>query len=309
MLIQIFTYTAVLDVAAFVRLSQVCKRFAYLVLTEESVWKRIVIGHKVGFGAMHYDFACDILGNLLTDDVGAEGGRTLGNPQDRMVQPEGIKNQDITRDASVSPQVLLSTASLLQSKYDGSWRKMFQKRPRVRFNGCYISTVNYTRPGASSNSNVSWTSPILIVTYYRYLRFFRDGTCLSLLTTAEPIDVVHQLKKENVHLNHRADSASPAAVMKDALRGRWRLSGPGDGSDGSESEGDLHVETEGVVPKYIWKMQFAFGSTGRGMAQNNKLSWRGFWSYNKLTDDWGTMALRHDKGYYWSRVKSYGLGY
>lgn len=131
--------------------------------------------------------------------------------------------------------------------------------------------------------------------------------------------------------------------MKDALRGRWRLSGPGDGTfppsrspssasqapdteSENEAEGDLHVETEGVVPRYTYKMQFGIGSSSVGAAantavqagqgggggkrgsRNNRLQWKGFWSYNRLTDDWGEFGLRNDRAFYFSRVRSYGVG-
>lgn len=131
-----------------------------------------------------------------------------------------------------------------------------------------------------------------------------------MLTTTEPADVVHHLTKENMHQKHTG--ALPSAVMKDALGGRWRLSGPGDGSssEDAETEGDVHVETDGVVQKYIWKMQFSLGSGGRkDGARNNKLSWVGFWSYNRLTDDWGEFGLKNDKAFWFSRVRGYGMGY
>jgi len=173
------------------------------------------------------------------------------------------------------------------------------------------------------------------VTYYRYLRFFRDGTVISLLTTSEPANVVHHLSKENVHNHHTVGSSLPTAVMKDALPGRWRLSGPlpghldpqdstkGPGEythepypldpitslpiEEEEAEGDLLIETEGVRPKYMWKMQFAIGSSGRKEgSRNTRLTWKGFWSYNRLTDDWGEFGLKNDRGYVFSRVRSYG---
>lgn len=201
---------------------------------------------------------------------------------------------------------------------------MFRQRPRIRFNGVYISTVNYTRPGASSPTQITWNSPVLIVTYYRYLRFFRNGTCISLLTVAEPADVVHHLTPENMGDEGKHSVHLPQAVMKDALKGRWRLSGPDDepgrseahdGDSGEnmetgedrEAEGSLHIETDGSVPKYMFRMALTVGSAGRG-ARNNKLSWRGYWSYNKTTDDWGEFGLKHDKPYIWSRVKSFGTG-
>jgi F-box protein 9 len=157
---------------------------------------------------------------------------------------------------------------------------------------------------------ISWNTPVHIVTYYRYLRFFRDGTAISLLTTTEPADVVHHLTKEAL-VSHRDGSGAsfPSAVMKSALHGRWRMSSPSDLADvhPSEAEGDVIVETEGVDPIYIYKMHLGLRSAGRG-AKNNKLLWKGYWSYHTLTDDVGEFTLRNDKAFFWSRVKSYGLG-
>src|SRR4051794_3071337 len=61
-LVEILVYTAILDVASFARLAQVCKRFAYLVATEERVWKRVCLGSEFGFGGMHYQWNCGLLG-------------------------------------------------------------------------------------------------------------------------------------------------------------------------------------------------------------------------------------------------------
>ncbi|KAJ9647262.1 hypothetical protein H2201_003862 [Coniosporium apollinis] len=309
-LVEILLYTAISDVASLVRLAQVCKRLAYLVLTEDRIWRRICLGHEFGFGAMHYRYACTIRGEpLLADGL---GGQILGTSDSALdIDPD----PDLNLDTDVSAALTAATAATLIPRPYQTYRRMFHSRPRIRFNGCYISTVNYTRPGASSSTQLTWNSPVLIVTYYRYLRFFRDGTVISLLTTAEPADVVHHLLKEHVGREHGGNL--PSAVMRDALPGRWRLSGPasrkpsGTSEDGEgekeEEEGMLHIETEGVTPKYLYKMQLQVGSAGRG-ARNNKLTWRGYWSYNRLTDDWGEFGLRNDRAFYWSRVRSYGMG-
>jgi len=309
-LVEILLAIAVSDIASFACVAQACKRVAYLIATEEHIWKKIALGKKFGFAAMHYLYACDLLGYPLLDQVLSKTTET---------SPTQVHFHDLT------PSVY------------STYRAQFRARPRIRFSGCYISTVNYTRPGAASQTQqYTWSSPIHVVTYFRYLRFFRDGTVISLLTTAEPADVVHHLSKDNIHNHH--GSVLPTVVIKDALRGRWRLSGSAGlqkhteslslGQDGepkgpgeyikeppnefdgdTEEEGDVHIETEGVVPKYMWKMQFALGSSGRKEGtRNNKLSWKGFWSYNRLTDDWGEFALKNDKPYYWSRVRSYGIG-
>lgn len=305
LLIDILLNVAMADLSSFAKLALVCKRLAYLVLTEDRIWKRITCGNEYGFASQIYRYKCQISGRPLS-------GGTLGD-----TDPVSLDEETTSRKTST---ILLS----LSPAYP-TFRHMFRNRPRIRFNGCYISTVNYVRPGGASATQThnTWTSPVLIVTYYRYLRFFRDGSVVSLLTVAEPRDVVHHLSRENLHKRDYPHGL-PGACMKDALSGRWRLSGPdeafraaqgvqrgeGEGEDDGESvevEGDVHIETEGATPKYDYRLHLGFGSAGRG-ARNNKLNWKGYWSYNKLTDDWAVFALRNYQSFYWSRVKSYGSG-
>jgi len=289
-LVQIFMEVAITDVASFVRLAQVCKKMAFLVATEEQIWKRVCHGEEVGFGAMHYSWQRELLGGPLEDEI-----PIFKEGEEDIIPP--LSNESITE-------------TLLKSAYSSSWHQMFRLRPRIRYNGCYISTVNYVRPGQASVSQVSWNAPIHVVTYYRYLRFFRDGTLISLLTTSEPSDVVHHLTKELTEA-HRggAQAFLPSAMMQNALRGRWRLSSVADNAevDMKEAEGDVYIETEGVGPKYMYRMELSLRTAGKA-ARNNKLVWKGFWNYNRLTDDWGEFTLRNDKPFFFSRVKCYGMG-
>lgn len=298
-LINILLHLAVEDVASFSRLALVCKRFAYLVMTEDRIWRRVALGSEFGFAAMHYAYACTITGAELTE-------HDLSEPP----------NLDIDTSLLLSPDPQIDSKSLPLTPQYPTYRSMFRHHPRLRFSGCYISTVNYTRPGATS-LNWTWNAPVLIVTYYRYLRFYHDGSLISLLTTAEPQDVVPYLHKEHLHGNH--PGGLPQAVMKDALPGRWRLSGNlyasqslSSGDEGApieqEGEGDVHIETLGVVPKYHYRMHLAVSSAGKASStRSNKLVWKGYWSYNKLTDDWAEFGLRNDRPFYWSRVRSYGV--
>jgi F-box protein 9 len=300
-------WTAIADVAAFSKLGQVCKQFAYLFATEERIWRRICLGSEVGFAAMHYSWTCNIDGSPIIPE---EEVWPLADDDD---STPTVRVPSKSEEDSINPLAL--------AKYNSSWLQMFGSRPRIRFNGCYISTNNYVRPGAASTSQVTWNSPVHIVTYYRYFRFFRDGTAISLLTTTEPIDVVHHLTKENLEA-HRVSggeggggaSSLPSAVMKSARKGRWRLSGTLDGVSSAEEgkereepEGELYVETEGADAKYQNIMHLTIKTAGRG-TKNNKLNWRNFFTYNRLTEAWGELTLPHDKGYLWSRVKSYGHG-
>ncbi|KAL8850754.1 MAG: hypothetical protein Q9221_004322 [Calogaya cf. arnoldii] len=304
-LIEILLKTAIADIASFARLSIVCKRFAYLVTTEDRIWERVCYGREYGFAAMHYVWNTSIAGNPLPITLLEASDLPPDEPLD-------ISTLSLTRNPSSSTVPVPSSPILSLSAVYPSYRQMLRTRPRLRFNGCYISTVNYHRQGASTtSSNSTYTCPVHIVTYYRYLRFFRDGTCLSLLTTTEPADVVHHLTKENLHAHHNKESMLPSAIMRHALKGRWRLSGGlGYQHDDTEKEGDVHIETEGVDAKYMYKMQLSLRSAGRaGGTRNNKLVWKGFWSYNRLTDDWATFTLRNDRAFFWSRVKSYAMGW
>ncbi|RYO84438.1 hypothetical protein DL766_009196 [Monosporascus sp. MC13-8B] len=314
-LVHILRDVAVADVGDFVRLSRVCKRLAYLVAAEEQIWRRVCLGSEVGFGAMHHHFQQGVRWEPL-DAAESEAEELGGNDAFAAMAEEEEKELAARRRA----EQRATTDALLHGAYGSSWRHMFRRRPRVRFNGCYISTVNYIRAGQASGHQITWNSPVHIVTYYRYLRLFRDGTAISLLTTEEPAHVVHHLTKDLLRLHHSgAAQHLPSAVMGQALKGRWRLSGPLDSPDVGEGgaaegtanladmEGTLFVETEGVDPKYIYRMDLSMRSAGK-TARNNKLVWKGFWSYNKLTDDWGDFGLRHDKPFFFSRVKSYGIG-
>lgn len=289
-LVHIFRELAIIDVASFVRIAQVCRRLAYLVATEEHIWRRVCQGSEVGFGAMHYQFQVEILGGPLEDSCPSPPSEPDDPAQPKPLLP-------------ITPNL---TSVILHSLYSSSWQQMFRLRPRLRFNGCYISTNNYIRPGQAAPSHVTWNSPVHIVTYYRYLRFFRDGSVISLLTTTEPAEVVHHLTPELISTHQQGANAHlPSVVMQHALRGRWRLLPAAEHPDGIE--GDVCVETEGVGPKYMYRQDLSLRSAGKGV-RNNKLVWSGFWFYNRLTDDWAEFSRRNEKPLFWSRVRSYGHG-
>lgn len=272
----------------------VCKRLAYLVGTEQRIWKPVALSPLYGFPAMHYRFG-------LGPDWDEFNGLDMPDPNE------------------IHPGDPLASAALIPSVYT-SWSDMFRRRPRIRFNGCYISTVNYIRPGHHAAAPAAWagSGPVHIVTYYRYLRFFRDGSAISLLTTVHPADVVHQLTADQLRLHRDSSSGRHHGLdhgghspMRLALRGRWHLAPDHDlqrqDDDDDDDAGSLVVETEGVGPKYVYRMHLLLRRAGRA-ACNNKLVWRTFHSYNKLTDDWAEFGLKNDKPFVFSRVRSYGMG-
>ncbi|XP_067999055.1 F-box only protein 9 isoform X2 [Melanerpes formicivorus] len=76
-----------------------------------------------------------------------------------------------------------------------SWREMFLERPRVRFDGVYVSKTKYIRQGEQSLDGFyrAWHQ----VEYYRYLRFFPDGQVMMLTTPEDPQSIVPRLRTKN----------------------------------------------------------------------------------------------------------------
>lgn len=85
---------------------------------------------------------------------------------------------------------------------------MYVERPRVCFHGCYISKTSYVRYGERSFQD-QFYRPVHLVEYYRYMRFFPDGSVLMITSTDEPAQVVGKLQNKN---------------RNDILRGHYRYS-------------------------------------------------------------------------------------
>lgn len=164
-----------------------------------------------------------------------------------------------------------------RSRYHDHWQTMFIEKPRIRFDGIYIATCHYTRPGVREESLV-WTSPFYLVTYFRFLRFYNDGKCLSLLTTTEPKDIVH-----DIHRNAR---------IKGLYTGSWSIT----------NEGQVSIEVKGPA-NYLFFMELFVKSSSRG--KQNKLAWSSFYGVHPHSAEITHFNLKNDKSYYYSRVKSY----
>lgn len=72
--------------------------------------------------------------------------------------------------------------------YNG-WRHMYLNRPRLNFDGAYISKTSYVRAGEQE----SFYDPWHLVEYYRYFRFFPNGTVIFLTCADEPKITVSKL--------------------------------------------------------------------------------------------------------------------
>ncbi|KAI8144020.1 hypothetical protein BJV82DRAFT_667861 [Fennellomyces sp. T-0311] len=169
-------------------------------------------------------------------------------------------------------------AEYVNRVYDGHWMRMFIERPRIRYDGVYISTCHYIRPGSNENT---FNQPVHLVTYYRYLRFFPDGTILKYLSTDEPAHIVKLLTPE---LNRRQ-----------VFRGQFE-----------QNEGRIYVEMKDRLrPREDFRMVLNIKSTHRG--RHNKLAWV---EYASLTEgreeeDETIYDLKMMKPYFFSMVRSY----
>lgn len=214
-LTEILCHAALVDVGTLPRMSLVCKCLAFHVSREQRIWRTACQSRAFGFGEMQYAFIIDLRGNELR----APPPRyTLFPPRVKSTIPRPLK----------------------------TWMDVFWLLPRIRFTGVYISTVNYLRQAMHDpTTSVTWNAPIHMITYYRYLRFYPDGTVLVLLTVTEPPQIVRHISKENVEIakygvsadKHRHDNVSPVPManpmphlasntLRNARLGRWRLANP-----------------------------------------------------------------------------------
>eukprot|EP00298_Acanthocystis_sp_HF-20_P028882 c7734_g1_i1.p1 GENE.c7734_g1_i1~~c7734_g1_i1.p1 ORF type:complete len:386 (-),score=147.12 c7734_g1_i1:29-1186(-) len=76
-----------------------------------------------------------------------------------------------------------------------SWRKMYLSKPHIHFDGVYANKTVYVRSGLSE-----WGTsydPVYVCKYYRYLRFFKNGDVVCLVTPTEP-KVIFSKYKQNI---------------------------------------------------------------------------------------------------------------
>ncbi|GLU01059.1 hypothetical protein SLE2022_183850 [Rubroshorea leprosula] len=117
---------------------------------------------------------------------------------------------------------IVENYKILLSKYEGSWRKMWLLRPRVRTDGLYVSRNTYIRAGVAE-----WkiTNPVHIVCYFRYIRFFHSGKFLYKNSSQKIKDVAKCMnfrasKADCVFSGHYtlSDDKVEAAVLYPGMR-------------------------------------------------------------------------------------------
>lgn len=174
----------------------------------------------------------------------------------------------------------ISDLSILENELWGSnHKKMLKDRPYLKFQGVYISIVNYLRHGANAEGSSSLINPIHMITYYRYFRFYPDGRCLRLVTTSEPSQII----------NHYNDKNPPSG--SDICQ--WSISL-------DDNLGHLNVRRSSEKYSFIEE----FRIKNQGYKRHHRLKW----STSTVIDKEGNASecsLRNEKPFFFSRVRSF----
>ncbi|GMG55654.1 unnamed protein product [Ambrosiozyma monospora] len=141
--------------------------------------------------------------------------------------------------------------------YDNNWHAMLHDRPFLKFNGVYISTVNYQREGGRPEFSNAWNLPFRIITYYRYLRFYPDGTSLKMSTILEPQKIVYKFHKHWRKL-FNMDNEWENQVYE----GQWEIT----------LDGKVKIDSCGPVENYRFVDEFQIVDGGK-YAMHHKLDW------------------------------------
>lgn len=174
----------------------------------------------------------------------------------------------------------ISDLTILEEALWGSnHEKMLQDRPYVKFQGVYISIVNYLRHGSVAEGSSSLINPIHMITYYRYLRFYPNGQCLRLLTTEEPS-----------HIVKRYTDKTPPHGSEIC---RWDIGF-------ADNFGHLTIRRSSEKYSFVEELQIK----SQGSRRHHKLKWLN----STVLDKEGNISecsLRNEKPFFFSRVKSY----
>lgn len=263
---------------SWISMSITCKKFAYLGLNSNEIWRKLCY---LIYPRQNYE----------ENSLFIQANQTVGS--------------NITDNSLPVPKDQL----MVIPSYNYNWKSMLNERPFIKFLGCYISVVNYYSEGGRPQFSSSWTNPVRVITYYRYLRFYPDGTCVKVLSVLEPHRVVPHLLKYNqlksIQSALELAKAGNNAPIKDSHRiyhGKWTLS----------TTGEIHINIEeGTVPYYYFHYHFQIKNLA-GVYKYNKLNWIRYYAIRKkmAPDDdregeVSTFGIRNEKPFKFLRVKSY----
>lgn len=183
------------------------------------------------------------------------------------------------------PQIPYPEAILdLVRTYGVDFRRLYIETPRVRLDGVYIAVCKYFRRGLSDNAWINVTHEII---YHRYLRFFADGTVVSLLTSDQtpPREIIPIL--------------GPSLRMKGLFVGFWEL------DDSVVYINSLADPTGSPTFPYVFQMTLQLSS--RPLGRWNKLAILAYDSVHMESGEMIPVSINQEKTQFtFSKVKSYG---
>ncbi|GME97510.1 unnamed protein product [[Candida] boidinii] len=154
-------------------------------------------------------------------------------------------------------------------KFNKNWLKLLKEKPFIKFNGIYISCVNYQKEGGKAEFSSAWINPIKFITYYRYYKFFPNGKFLKLLTILEPSKIIFKLNNFNnwqklVNFNNEWE--------KKVFQGEWFIDINESDNNGNNGNNKLICKSEGMVLNYKFIDEFKITSSDK-YHRFNKLEW------------------------------------
>lgn len=99
----------------------------------------------------------------------------------------------------------------------GTWRQLVARRPRLRAGGVYMKRHHYVKSRRGVCLNGEPAPAVSLVTYWRLLRFYSDGTVVSLVTPERPDKAVRRLRLNWEPQPHESAKAHPSV-------GSWTFS-------------------------------------------------------------------------------------
>lgn len=163
------------------------------------------------------------------------------------------------------------------------------------------------KEGARSENSNSWTLPYKMVSYFRYYRFYADGTCLKIITILEPKKVIPKLHKgytvdEDAELMRENETNQENTVESFNKRSWLRIFA---GRYTISLQGDVETNCDGPVEKYRFIDKFKIVNSGQHH-RHNKLEWVDLGYYDTVNERHSSLNRENEKDFMFSRVKSYG---
>ncbi|KAL0576269.1 hypothetical protein V5O48_005713 [Marasmius crinis-equi] len=277
--------------------------------------------------------------NLLPDEMVVQVIKNLDPASIERFAAVNRKARLVSLDSTIWRELVDSTykppqipqEDVLHELYDQylfDYRRLYIEHPRVRLDGVYIAVCHYVRQGLHENS---WVNLSHFITYRRYLRFYPNGQVLSLLTNEEqsPAEVIPRLKPTRatkglfvgtwhlsgttIILSNLIDSASlsdqtlapvdlssPSSVLA-AINHAHRSTHNQAGHTTAASSHNRPVAEHPL--RYVFTMTLSLRS--RPLGRWNKLDMASYDSVNLETGDVYPVALKHERPFWFSKVKSY----